>query len=147
MSLFSSPSSNGWNIPLSPSMGAKNQVVIWLSYRPASLCSLATQFQTRSWNRFLAPYRDLSFRLSLEENPEFIPSFFILHPVKGFLYREPECLSNRLNWVPPPLSPQASVAPPQGSSGGEPNSHAGRGWGDPIHTTGQTLWYSMNAEQ
>jgi hypothetical protein len=31
---------------LSPAMGARNQVGIWLSYRPASLCSLATQFQT-----------------------------------------------------------------------------------------------------
>jgi hypothetical protein len=30
----------------SPSMGARNRVVIGLSYRPASLCSLATQFQT-----------------------------------------------------------------------------------------------------
>jgi hypothetical protein len=28
-------------------MGARNQVGIGLSYRPASLCSLATQFQTR----------------------------------------------------------------------------------------------------
>jgi hypothetical protein len=32
---------------LSPAMGARNQVGIGLSYRPASLCSLATQFQTR----------------------------------------------------------------------------------------------------
>jgi hypothetical protein len=31
----------------SPAMGAWNQVGIGLSYRPASLCSLATQFQTR----------------------------------------------------------------------------------------------------
>ncbi len=31
----------------SPAMGARNQVGIGLSYRPASLCSLATQFQTR----------------------------------------------------------------------------------------------------
>jgi hypothetical protein len=28
-------------------MGARNQVGIGLPYRPASLCSLATQFQTR----------------------------------------------------------------------------------------------------
>ncbi len=28
-------------------MGARNQVGIWLSYRPANQCSLATQFQTR----------------------------------------------------------------------------------------------------
>jgi hypothetical protein len=32
---------------LSPAMGVRNQVGIRLSYRPASLCSLATQFQTR----------------------------------------------------------------------------------------------------
>jgi hypothetical protein len=32
---------------LSPDMGARNTVGIGLSYRPASLCSLATQFQTR----------------------------------------------------------------------------------------------------
>jgi hypothetical protein len=31
----------------SPAMEARNQVGIRLSYRPASLCSLATQFQTR----------------------------------------------------------------------------------------------------
>ncbi len=32
---------------LSSAKGARNQVGIGLSYRPASLCSLATQFQTR----------------------------------------------------------------------------------------------------
>jgi hypothetical protein len=32
---------------LRPAMGARNQVGIGLLYRPASLCSLATQFQTR----------------------------------------------------------------------------------------------------
>jgi hypothetical protein len=32
---------------LSPAMGVRNQVGIELSYRPASLGSLATQFQTR----------------------------------------------------------------------------------------------------
>ncbi len=32
---------------LSIAMGARNYVGIGLSYRPASLCSLATQFQTR----------------------------------------------------------------------------------------------------
>ncbi len=32
---------------LSPATGARNQVGIGSSYRPASLCSLATQFQTR----------------------------------------------------------------------------------------------------
>jgi hypothetical protein len=32
---------------LSPALGARNQVGIGLSYRPASLCSLVSQFQTR----------------------------------------------------------------------------------------------------
>ncbi len=32
---------------LSPAMGARNPVGIVLTYRPASLCSLATKFQTR----------------------------------------------------------------------------------------------------
>jgi hypothetical protein len=32
---------------LRPAMGARNQVGTGLSYRPASLCSLAYQFQTR----------------------------------------------------------------------------------------------------
>jgi hypothetical protein len=32
---------------LSPAMGARNKAGIGLSYRPASLSSLATQFQTR----------------------------------------------------------------------------------------------------
>jgi hypothetical protein len=32
---------------LSPTMGARNQVGIGLLYRPASLCILATQFQTQ----------------------------------------------------------------------------------------------------
>ncbi len=35
-------------------MGARNQVGIGLSYRPASLCSLATQFQT--WFLELIPH-------------------------------------------------------------------------------------------
>jgi hypothetical protein len=34
------------NPRLHPAMGARNQVGIELSYRPASLCSFASQFQT-----------------------------------------------------------------------------------------------------
>ncbi len=48
----------------SPAMGAKNQVGIGLSYRPASLCSLATQFQTRFLESIPHPIAALSFRLS-----------------------------------------------------------------------------------
>jgi hypothetical protein len=61
MSLVSPPSSNGWNIPLSPAMGARNQVGIGLSYRPTSLCSLATQFQTRFLELIPRPIAGLKF--------------------------------------------------------------------------------------
>jgi hypothetical protein len=52
--------------------------------------NLATVHQERVYN--------------VEENPGFNPPFFILYPIKRFLYREPECLSNRQYWVPPPPS-------------------------------------------
>jgi hypothetical protein len=38
--------------------------------------------------------------------------------------------------------PQASVTPPLGSKEGSHTRLRG-GWGDPIQTTGQTLWYSV----
>jgi hypothetical protein len=44
-------------------MGARNQVGIGLLYRPASLRSWATQFQTRFLESIPRPIRDLSFRL------------------------------------------------------------------------------------
>jgi hypothetical protein len=46
---------------LSPAMGARNQVGIGLSYRPASLCSLATQFQTRFLESIPRPIAVLKF--------------------------------------------------------------------------------------
>jgi hypothetical protein len=42
-------------------MGARNQVGIGLSYRPASLCSLATQFQTRFLESIPRPIAGLKF--------------------------------------------------------------------------------------
>jgi hypothetical protein len=42
-------------------MGARNQVGIGLSYRPASLCSLATQFQTRFLESIPRPVAELRF--------------------------------------------------------------------------------------
>ncbi len=45
----------------SPAMGARNQVGIGLSYRPASLCSLATQFQTRFLESIPCPIAGLKF--------------------------------------------------------------------------------------
>ncbi len=45
----------------SPAMGARNQVSIGLSYRPASLCSLATQFQTRFLESIPRPIAGLKF--------------------------------------------------------------------------------------
>jgi hypothetical protein len=64
--------------------------------------------------------------------------------VKELLYRVPECLSSRLDWVPPPPPPEPSVAPHLGPTQMQ-GSHTRlfrAGWGDPIQTTGQTLWYS-----
>ncbi len=46
---------------LSPAMGARNQVGIGLSYRPASLCSLATQFRTRFLESIPRPTVGLKF--------------------------------------------------------------------------------------
>jgi hypothetical protein len=45
----------------SPAMGARNQVGIGWSYRPASLCSLATQFQTRFLESIPRPIAGLKF--------------------------------------------------------------------------------------
>ncbi len=45
----------------SPAMGARNQVGIGLSYRPASLCSLATQLQTRFLELIPRPIAGLKF--------------------------------------------------------------------------------------
>ncbi len=45
----------------SPAMGARNQVGIGLSYRPASLCSLATQCQTRFLESISCPIAGLKF--------------------------------------------------------------------------------------
>jgi hypothetical protein len=42
-------------------MGDRNQVGIGLSYRPASLCSLATQFQTRFLESIPRPIAGLKF--------------------------------------------------------------------------------------
>jgi hypothetical protein len=46
---------------LSPVMGPRNQVGIGLSYRPASLCSLATQFQTQFLEPIPRPIAGLKF--------------------------------------------------------------------------------------
>ncbi len=46
---------------LSPAMVARNQVGIGLSCRPASLCSLATQFQTRFLESIPRPIAGLKF--------------------------------------------------------------------------------------
>ncbi len=46
---------------LSPAMGARNQVGIGLSYWPASLGSLATQFQTRFLESIPRPIAGLKF--------------------------------------------------------------------------------------
>jgi hypothetical protein len=48
-------------VPLSPAMEARNQVGIGLSYRPTSLCSLATQFQTQFLESIPRPIAGLKF--------------------------------------------------------------------------------------
>jgi hypothetical protein len=54
-----------------PSVGARNQVGIGLSYRPASLSSLATQFQTRFLETIPRPIAGLKFSAqeSIYRNP------------------------------------------------------------------------------
>ncbi len=49
------------SVTLVPLMGARNQVGIGLSYRPASLCSLASQFQTRFLESIPRPLAGLKF--------------------------------------------------------------------------------------
>jgi hypothetical protein len=49
-------------IILSPALGARNQVCKGLSYRPASLCSLPNQFQTRFLELIPRPIAGLKFR-------------------------------------------------------------------------------------
>ncbi len=60
-----------WVGNLSPPMGARNQVGIGLSYRPASLCSLATQFQTRFQKSIPRPIAGLKIPM-----PEIIDPVF-----------------------------------------------------------------------
>ncbi len=65
-------------------------------------------------------------------------------PLYHRLYRVPGFLFSRPNWVPPLPRPQASIAPlPLGVQVGGHTRSRGRGWGDPIPTKGQTLWYFM----
>jgi hypothetical protein len=67
---------------------------------------------------------------------------FLIPNRKGLYY-----LSSRRNWISPPPPPQASVPPPPpyGPQWGEHIHLRGSawGWGDPIPTTGQKLWYSI----
>jgi hypothetical protein len=54
-------------------MGARNQGGIGLSYRPASLCSLATQFQTQFLESISHPIAELKFStLVLGAEPVFL---------------------------------------------------------------------------
>jgi hypothetical protein len=46
---------------LGPAMGNRNQEVMGLSYRPASLCSLATQCQSRFLELIPCPLAGLEF--------------------------------------------------------------------------------------
>ncbi len=66
----------------------------------------------------------------------------IIDPNQHRAYRVPGFLSSRPNWLPPPLHPQAGVAPPPGSRGGDTLDCGRGGVGEPIRMKGQTLWYS-----
>ncbi len=57
---------------LSPAMGARNQVGIGLSYRPASLSSLATQFPTRFLESIPRPVAGLKFPLQESIPPAYV---------------------------------------------------------------------------
>ncbi len=60
------------------------------------------------------------------------------YPKGIILYRVPEFLSSRLNWVPTAPSQQAGVSSPLGSwGGGEDTLACWAGGGGPIQTTGQ----------
>jgi hypothetical protein len=58
---FTSRSLEPVSVTLVPLLGARNQVGIGLSYRPASLCSLLTQFQTRFLESIPRPIVGLKF--------------------------------------------------------------------------------------
>ncbi len=105
----------------SPAMGARNRVGIGLSYRPASLCSLATQFQTRLLESIPRPIAGLKFP-TLETNLQdwFAQSVNIRHilfasPKKS---RKQMCrtdsyspwISVILSWYPPPPQGLVSLA-------------------------------------
>jgi hypothetical protein len=66
LKLFRSPVS----VTFSPAMGARNQVGIGLSYRTASLCSLATQCQTRFLESIPRPIAGLSRTRSYKKGDE-----------------------------------------------------------------------------
>jgi hypothetical protein len=63
---------------------------------------------------------------------------------KGIIqYRVLEFLSRRAELYPHLVPPQASVSPPRTNVGGGGDTLACGGGGDPIQTTGQKLWYSI----
>jgi hypothetical protein len=75
-------------VPLSPAMGARNQVGIGLSYRPASLFSLATLFQIRFLESIPRPTAGL--KLPTQYRPhrlgESIPWNRFLGSLKGYKF-------------------------------------------------------------
>jgi hypothetical protein len=82
-------------------MGARNQVGIGLSYRPTSLCSLATQFQTRFLELIPCPIAGLKFPILIS---------FLLWFQLDYVWRLPFCLINENRPNPPP-PPEALAAP------------------------------------
>jgi hypothetical protein len=58
------------------------------------------------------------------------------------VHRVADFLSSRPNWVPLPPHQQENVVPPPPPIGSKVGHLLGMGWGYPIPTMGQTLWYS-----
>ncbi len=69
-------------------MGARNQVGIGLSYRPASLCSLATQFQTRFLESIPLPMAGLKFSTlsTCKDGLAPSPKYICVHLVRLLIY-------------------------------------------------------------
>jgi hypothetical protein len=90
-------------------MRAGNQVGLELSYRSASPCSLATQFQTRFLESIPRSIADLSFRLRFPANESFGKNRFALISF-GKIQFLPLDVRFSVHVVPPPYFLVAEVA-------------------------------------
>ncbi len=78
-----------WDGNLSLAKGARNQVGIGLSYRPASLCSLATQLQTRFLESIPRPIAGLKIpTLAAKQQSTTIDGPKDISPMAGMLKKK-----------------------------------------------------------